>query len=315
VKVVTHWVVFAIVVIAALAFDLLVLNLKDETPSTRKAITQTLFWVSIGMVFAIGLALFGFGTQAVWQYLGGYVMEWSLSVDNVFVWGIILRFFKVSKDNQHIVLVVGIVSAIALRFVFIILGVTAISHFAWMTVGLGLFLVWTAFGLARNGDEPKDIRKMNSYRLLSRIVPIAEGQHGAKFFVRENGKRMATGLLLCAIFVGVADIIFAFDSVPAIFGITHDVFIVFSSNAMALMGLRSLFVLFDSVKSKFSRLNEGLAAILAGIGVKMVISSKTSIFGLFHLPGIEFATWMSLAFIAVALSGSVVASKIWPKKK
>lgn len=297
--------VFTVVIVVALVLDLLVLGRGKEATSLKQATVQTLLWMTLGLAFAAGLALTGFGAENVQQYLAGYVVEYSLSVDNVFVWSFIIGFFAVPKVSQHAVLFWGIMCAVVLRFVFVLAGVTVINRFEWMMVVMGAFLVWTGIGLALSDDNPKDVSEMFAYRVLARCLPVARGWRGTKFFVREGGKLKVTVLLLCAMVIGLVDIVFAIDSVPAVLAISRDPFIVFSSNAMAIMGLRSLYFLFDRVKSKFTRLDEGLAVILAGVGAKMILG--------YFLPEYEPPTWVSLVFIATVLLGSVAASRVWPE--
>ena len=310
-----RWIAFALFVLALLAFDLIVLNRKHEAPSLKKAALQTLLWITIGLTVGVGLFVFlEYGVEGVQQYLAGYSIEYSLSVDNVFVWSLILGFFAVPKEYRHAVLFWGIIGTLVLRFVFIFAGVALIERFALVTVGLGILLFISAIKLVAGSDEEPDVSKMRSYRLVAKILPVAKGQHSQKFFVRVNGKILATQLFVCMVVITLVDMLFAVDSVPAVLGVSHDPFIVFTSNAMAIMGLRSLFFLFDEVKDKFTRLNEGLAIILAGVGVKMIIASDAGL-GLFHLPGIDPPTWISLAFIAVVLAGSVAASRWFPEKE
>lgn len=307
------WGIFLAFVTTAILLDLLVFNRKAEEPSVKKAAVQSVFWIGLGL--AIGAAVWVyFGSTAGMEYLTGYVIEKSLSVDNIFVWGVVLGFFAVPRQYRHRVLFWGIFGALVMRFIFIILGVALIERFAFMIIILGLILIWTAWKLAKSDDDEYDVSKSRAYHLMTRYLPIAKGQYGQRFTVRQGGKLLFTSTFVCLIMVEITDLIFAVDSVPAILAVARDPFIIFASNAMAILGLRSLYFLFDAIKDKFTRLNEGLAIILGGVGVKMIASSDQS-FGFFQLPGYHLPTWISLTFIGVVLTGSVVASLIWPERE
>lgn len=301
--------------IGGILADLFVFNRKHETPTVRKSALLTLLWVGVGALVGV-LMLLNYGATAGGEYYSGWLIEYSLSVDNVFVWSVILGFFAVPSEYRHRVLFWGIFGALIMRFAFIFAGITVIERFAPAIILLGLFLIWSAIKLARSDDGEMDVSKTRSYRFFTKIIPTADGRdHGAKFFVRVGGKRMVTYLFICLLVIEVSDVMFAVDSVPAILAIARDPFIVFASNAMAIMGLRSLYFLFDAIKDLFSRLNEGLAIILGGVGVKMILSSEMDVFGWFSMPGIHVPTWLSLAFITTVLVGSIIASKVWPEKE
>ncbi len=308
------WSLFIGFMALAIFVDLFVLNRKHEVPTVKKAATHTAIWVTLGLVVA-AIVFAYYGTTAGLEYMTGYVIEYSLSVDNVFVWGVVLSFFAVPRQYQHRVLFWGIFGALVMRFVFIFAGVELIERFSWVIIVLGLFLIYTAYKLATSDDEDMDISKSRAYKLVTRVLPVAEGQHGAHFTVRQGGKLLFTSTAVCLVMVEITDLMFAVDSVPAILAVAKDPFIIFASNAMAILGLRSLYFLFDAVKDKFSKLNEGLAIILGGVGIKMLISSDMNVFGWFSLPGYHVPTWLSLGFIVIVLAGSIVASMIWPPEE
>lgn len=310
-----HFVGFGVVVFCLLMLDLFVLNKKHEVPTVKKSALQTLMWIGIGLSMLIWLPLMGFDSTAVQQYAAGYAIEWSLSVDNVFVWSLVLMFFAVPRQYQHTVLFWGIFGALIMRFTFIFAGIQVIERFAIAIVILGLFLIWSGLKLFKSDDDDMDVSQMRSYRIITKVIPTTKEMHGAALFVRVGTRVFATPLFICLSTIEAVDVLFATDSVPAILAISHDPFIVFSSNAMAIMGLRSLYFLFDSIKDNFSRLNEGLAIILSAVGIKMIISSDMEVFGLFRLPGYHIPTGLSLGFIITVLIGSVVASKLFPEKE
>lgn len=313
-----EWGMLIGVVATAILFDLFVLNRKHEVPTVRASALQTLMYVAIGAAFGVWMWL-RHGGEAAGLYYATWLIEYSLSVDNVFVWSLILTSFAIRRHLQHRLLFWGIFGALAMRFIFISLGSTAITQFNWTLGLLGAFLIWTAWKLATSDDEDSDIKESRLYRWATKLLPVSDGDHGDKFFVRvvKNGKKkiMVTLFFVVLILVEGTDVLFAVDSVPAALAITTVTYIVFSSNAMAILGLRALYFLFDSIKALFSRLNEGLAIILGALGIKLILSMDISIFGWFTMPGWHPPTWLSLGFIGVVLLGSIVASRIWPEKE
>lgn len=302
----TAWGVFIAAVIGLLLFDLFVLNRKEEVPTIRKAAIQSLGWISLAIL--TGFIMWGvYGPGAGAEYFTGYIIEKSLSVDNIFVWSLVLTFFAVPRKYQHRVLFWGIFGALIMRFLFISVGVTLIERFEVMLIILGAMLIYSGIKLAKNDDDDMDVAQSKPYQFFTKFVPTTKKRDGHKFFSRIEGSLKATPLFLCLLVVEVTDVIFAVDSVPAILAVARDPFIIFASNVMAIMGLRSLYFLFDAIKDKFSRLNQGLAIILSGVGVKMLLSSDIG-----PLPGIHIATWISLVFIFSVLAASVAASILWP---
>jgi tellurite resistance protein TerC len=297
------WAIFIAFVSSLLLLDLLVFSRKTEAPTIRKAAIQSLAWIGIGILTGMAVWLI-YGGNAGAEYFTGYVIEKSLSVDNIFVWSVVLGFFAVPRKYQHRVLFWGIFGALVMRFIFIVAGVALIESFAVITLALGALLIWSGLKLLKDQDDDYNVAETKSYKFFTKYLPTTKKRDGAKFFSRMEGPLKATPLFLCLLVVEVTDVIFAVDSVPAILAVARDPFIIFASNAMAILGLRALYFLFDAIKDKFNRLNQGLAIILSAVGIKMI----ASFFGV-HIP----VVW-SLIFIATVLAGSVYASVRWPKK-
>lgn len=310
----THWTVFFVFVIGLLLIDLLVLNRKAHKISLREATKQSILWVSLGLIVG-GIVWATMGASLGAQYFTGYVIEKSLSVDNIFVWGLVLGFFAVPQEYRHRVLFWGIFGALIMRFIFIFTGVAVINQFAFVIPILGLVLIWSAYKILKSGDDDDyDVENSKSYKLFTKYIPTTKKLDGQKFFSRiEGGILKATPLFICLLVVEVTDVIFAVDSVPAILAISSDPFIIFASNAMAILGLRSLFFLFDAIKDKFEYLGTGVGVVLGYVGVKMILGSEFSI-GQFHLPGYHIPTFLSLGVIVAVLSVSVIASIIKNRK-
>jgi tellurite resistance protein TerC len=297
-----HWAVLLGVVAVLLLVDLLVLHREAHAISPREAAIETGVWISIGLGFSL-LVLVWFGGTATTEYLSGYLVEQSLSVDNVFVWAIILGYFAVPAMYQHRVLFWGIFGALVLRATFIFAGVALIERFDWVLYVFGAFLLFTAIRLLlSDDDEQVDPGRSRFLKLVNRVVPSTPELDGARLFTRVDGRRLATPLFAVLVLVELTDLIFAVDSVPAVLAVSHEQFIVFSSNAFAILGLRSMYFLLADLHGRFRFLQQGLAVILAFVGVKMVISEWV------HIP-----TWVSLVVIAVVLVTAVLASWRFPE--
>ena len=295
------WVGFIAFVLAMLALDLGVFNRTPHVVRAREAAIWTAVWVGLALLFAVGLAYFE-SHQAALTFLTGYVIEESLSVDNIFVIVLIFQYFAVPPQYQHRVLFWGILGALIMRGLFIALGAALLARFEWIIYIFGALLVVTGVRMAVKQDEEFDANQNPIVRFTRRFLPLTEGYHGKHFFAVENGQRYATPLLLVLVLVEATDLIFAVDSIPAIFGITRDPFLVFTSNIFAVLGLRSLFFLLASVVTKFHLLKYGLAVILTFVGVKMLIESWV------HIPIL-----LSLGVVIVVLVASIIASLKWPK--
>ena len=295
------WVGFIAFVLAMLALDLGVFNKRPHVVSPKEAGIWTAVWVGLALVFAAGLAYFA-TPQVALTFLTGYLIEESLSIDNIFVIVLIFQYFAVPAQYQHRVLFWGILGALVMRGLFIGLGAALLTRFEWIIYVFGAMLVITGVRMAVKQDEEFDAEQNPVVKTVRRFLPLTDGYRGKHFFSTENGKRYATPLLLVLLLVEATDLIFAIDSIPAIFGITRDPFIVFTSNIFAVMGLRSLFFLLAHVVTKFHLLKYGLAIILTFVGVKMIIEAWV------HIPIL-----LSLGVVLGVLLLSIVASLIWPK--
>ena len=264
------WGLFALIVVVALAIDLGVFNREARPVRMRDAAIWVVVWCSLGMAFNL-FVLRRFGVQKGLEFLQGWLLELALSADNVFVFLVILSYFKVSRDVQHKVLFWGIVGAVIFRGAFIGAGAVTIHAFHWVLYLLGAFLVFTAIKILAQEEKPVDPSRNLVLRLFRRLVPITPDYLGARFFGRHEGRLMATPLLAVLVVVEAADVMFAVDSIPAIFGVTTDVFIVFTSNVFAVLGLRSLYFLVAGLAQRLVYLKYAISAILAFIGIKIVV--------------------------------------------
>jgi tellurite resistance protein TerC len=297
------WVVFIAFVLAMLSLDLGVFNRTPHVVKAKEAAVWTSVWVGLALLFAAGLALFE-SHQSALTFLTGYVIEESLSVDNIFVIVLIFQYFAVPAKYQHRVLFWGILGALLMRGLFILAGTALLARFEWIIYLFGALLVITGIRMAVKQDEEFDGEQNPVVKFVRRFLPVTHDFHGKHFFAIEDGKRYATPLLLVLVLVEATDLIFAIDSIPAIFGITRDPFLVFTSNIFAVMGLRSLFFLLASVVTKFHLLKYGLAVILTFVGTKMLIESWV------HIPIL-----LSLGIVVVVLAASIVASLVWPQAR
>jgi tellurite resistance protein TerC len=297
------WVGFIAFVLAMLSLDLGVFNRTPHIVEAKEAGIWTGVWVALALAFAGGLAVFA-DHQTALTFLTGYVIEESLSVDNIFVIVLIFQFFRVPAQYQHRVLFWGILGALVMRGLFIAVGAALLARFDWIIYVFGGLLVVTGIRMAVKQDEEFDGNENMVVKFVRRFLPLTEGYRGKHFFTRENGRRFATPLMLVLVLVEATDLIFAIDSIPAIFGITRDPFIVFTSNIFAVMGLRSLFFLLASVVTRFYLLKYGLAVILTFVGAKMILEAW-----------IHIDILLSLGIVIGVLGTSIVASLIWPQAK
>lgn len=295
----SFWIIFHLIIFAALAIDLGLFNRKAHTVSMREAGIFSIVWISLALLFNLGL-FFLEGPAKGLEFLTGYLIEYSLSVDNIFVFVLIFTAFKVPGKYQHRVLFWGILGALIFRGTLIGVGAALVSQFSWVLWLFGAFLVFTGLKMLLPDDDELDLENNRVLNFVRRFIPVTDGYREGKFFVRENAKRMATPLFLVLMLVEVSDIMFAFDSIPAIFSITQDPFIVYTSNVFAILGLRSLYFLLANVVEKFVFLKYGLAVILTFVGVKLLIAE------LYHIPN-----FLSLGVIAGALAVSIVASLLF----
>lgn len=292
------WVGLLGVIAVLLLFDILVLHRVPKVLPLKRAAIEWFGWTAIGLAFTF-VVIASWGRSAGVEYLSGYLIEQSLSIDNVFVWALILSTFAVPVQFQHRVLFWGIFGALVLRAAFILAGVALIEKFDWVLFVFGGFLVYTGVKLAFSGEDDEEFtpEKSRFLRILRRVVPSTPDYDGQKLFVQRNGKRLATPLLAVLVLVESTDVVFAVDSVPAVLAVSREQFIVFSSNAFAIMGLRALYFLLADMRARFSYLQQGLAIILGFVGVKMVISRW-----------VHIETWISLMVIVLVLAMSVLTS-------
>jgi tellurite resistance protein TerC len=290
------WGALLVFIILLLLVDLVVFHKEAHDVKTREAAIESIVWVSIGLAFTF-VVWFAFSGAAAGEYISGYLIEKSLSVDNVFVWALIFSYFKVPGKYQHRVLFWGIFGALVLRAIFIFAGVALIEKFEWILYLFGAFLLYTAFKLIRGDEEEMDPGASPVLKLIKKVVPSTDQMDGQRLFTRITGKRLATPLFAVLVLVEATDVIFAVDSVPAVLAVSHEQFIVFSSNAFAILGLRALYFLLADLHARFSYLQEGLAIILAFVGIKMIIAEW------YHIP-----TWLSLLVIALVLTVSITIS-------
>jgi tellurite resistance protein TerC len=295
------WLSFNAFILAMLALDIVVFHQRPHAVRFKEALGWTAFWVALAVIFCAGVYYFR-GPQAGTEFLTGYLIEESLSVDNLFVFLLIFRYFRVPAELQHGVLFWGIMGALAMRLVFILAGVALLERFHWLIYLFGGLLVFSGFHLWSGKDKEIHPDRNPLIRLFRRHTPVTQEFVGAKFFVRRDGRRFATPLLIVLIALETTDLIFAVDSIPAVLAITRDPFIVFSSNAFAVLGLRSLFFALSGIMQMFHHLHYGLSAILIFVGGKMLVAD------LWKVP-----TAISLGVVGVLLALSVAASLIWPR--
>lgn len=297
------WIGFSAFIITMLSLDLGLLNRRAHTITYREAWIWSAVWVTLAMIFG-GLVFFYQGRDPGFQFLTGYLIELSLSVDNLFVFLLIFSYFKVPAKFQHRVLFWGVMGALIMRLTMIFIGAALINRFHWIIYIFGAFLVYTGIKMFTHEDTDMQPDQNPVVRLVTRFLPISHHYEEQKFFTTVNGKRTGTLLLLVLIVVEVTDLVFAVDSIPAIFAITTNTFIVYTSNVFAILGLRSMYFLLAGVVEKFRYLRIGLAIVLTFIGLKMLLGAIS-----IHIP-IE----ASLVFVALVLVGSVVASVLIPPK-
>jgi tellurite resistance protein TerC len=303
------WILFLAAILIFLALDLGVFNKTPHIISTREASKWTAVWVALSFAFS-GVIYWLYHTDyvhnrdalsasaATVKYITGYLIELSLSIDNIFVIAVIFKAFRIPQKYQHRVLFWGIIGAILFRGLMIIFGVLLIKKFAWTTYLFGAFLVFTALRMLFQDDEKEfDPKHSWIYKVLGKIMPISHKIEGDHFFAKINDKRFATPLFVGLVVIEVMDVLFAIDSVPAILAITSDPFLVFSSNIFAILGLRSMYFFLANMLSKFVYLEYSLIAILSFVGVKMLVHE-------FY----EFPEWMSLGFIALSLAAGIFVS-------
>ncbi|GHF85337.1 tellurite resistance protein TerC [Amycolatopsis bartoniae] len=288
-----------------IAIDLVIVDTKPHEVTTREAAKWVVFYVACAVLFGAGVWFFAGHDPGV-EFFTGYLTEYSLSVDNLFIFMVIMASFKVPLIHQHRVLLVGILLALAMRSVFIAIGAALIAQFVWVFFLFGAVLLWTAVSMLRGDDEKEEYHENVLTRWVRKIYPVSDDFDGHKMFVKREGRRHITPMFLVIVAIGSADLLFAVDSIPAIFGITQEAFLVFTANAFALMGLRQLFFLLGGLVNKLVYLTYGLAVILAFIGLKLVVHALHE----YHVAPdwLDINNWISLGVIVVVLTITTVAS-------
>ena len=297
------WVGFNAFVLAMLALDLGVFHRKAHVVTFRESITWTAVWVTLALIFNFGILHF-MGPQKGLEFFTGYVIEKSLSVDNVFVFALLFSYFSVPPIYQHKVLFWGIIGALIMRATMIFLGAALIEQFTWIIYIFGAFLILTGIKMIVKREEEIHPERNPLVRWFKKLMPVTNDYRADRFFVREKGILMATPLFIVLLMVEFTDLIFAVDSIPAIFAVTRDPFIVYTSNVFAILGLRSLYFALAGVMDKFHYLKIGLGVVLTFVGVKMLLGHTAW----------KIDTHISLIVIVTVLALSVIASLVWPKK-
>ena len=297
------YLVFGVLLVLALTFDLGLLSKKDKTMTIRQALYQTVFWIGLALGFFVFMWAEN-GHVLAFEYISAYLMEWSLSIDNIFVFILIFSSFAVPAKHIPRVLLIGIMMAIVFRVIFITVGVALVDRFHWILYIFGVFLVYTGFKMfTATHNEEFDPHETRLFRYLNKVLPLAKHDGDGKFVVRENGKRLYTTLFVVVIMLAAIDLVFALDSIPAVMGISMDKMVIYTSNIFAVLGLRSLFFLLRGAVSKFDYLQQGIAIVLVFIGIKMLAEHWISQW--FDKQTIVF---MSLGVILVCISGSIFYS-------
>jgi len=295
------WIAFNAVILLLLVLDLTVVSRKHRRVPFKQALLMSAFWIGLAMAFAVFVQQWLGATKAL-EFVTGYVLEEALSVDNLFVFILLFAYFKVPPEEEKTVLFWGIIGALIMRGIFIGAGVALVQRFHWILYAFGVFLIWTGFQLLREGNEEQDPSRNIVLKFCRRFLPLTDSYAGKSFFVRRDGRVLATPLFVVLLVVETTDILFATDSIPAILAITRDPFIVYTSNVFAILGLRSMYFALAGMMKLFHYLNYGLSVVLMFIGAKMLLPER------YHVP-----TWVALAVVAGVLGLSVLASVLFPK--
>ena len=300
---ITFWIIFNAAILVLLFLDMAVWNRGGRLIPFKRALLATAVWIALALGFAL-LVHRWMGPGKSLEFITGYLLEESLSVDNLFIFILLFSYFKVPPEQERTVLFWGILGAMIMRGLFIIAGVALVGRFHVLLYGFGAFLIYSGFELARQGDKQVDPSRNLGLRLARKLLPVSESYDGNKFFTLREGRRFATPLFVVLLVVETTDVLFATDSIPAVLAITRDPFIVYTSNVFAILGLRSLYFALSGMMKLFHHLHYGLAVVLMFIGAKMLASIKY-----------EIPTWAALTVIACVLAISVLVSLIFPQKK
>lgn len=295
---------FGIVLLLAVLFDLGLMSKKGTTISIRQALFQTAFWVALAMAF-FGFLWFENGHKMALEYLSAYLMEWSLSIDNIFVFILLFTFFRVKPMYYARVLLIGILMAIILRIGFITIGIALVARFHFLLYIFGAILVYTGIRMfAVKSEEQLHVEDNRVYKWLKKILPLTPEDGGGKFVIYKDGKKMYTTIFVVVVLLATTDIVFAVDSIPAVFGITQEKIVIYTSNIFAVLGLRSLFFLLRGAVDRFGYLQHGIAIVLMFVGLKMLA----------EIVGIHVPVTVSLAVIFVCITGAMLYSVRNPKQ-
>jgi tellurite resistance protein TerC len=317
------WIATIAGLLVLLAVDLVIVDRKPHEVTIGEAGRWVTFYVAVAVLFGAGLWYFA-GSQPATEFFAGYITEYSLSVDNLFIFLIIMTAFKVPSIHQHKVLLIGILMALAMRGIFIAVGAAVIEQFSWVFYIFGAFLIYTAYNLARTNhdEEDEEFKENAALRIVRKVFPVTDDYHEAKSFVKLQGKRFVTPMFIVIVAIGTTDLLFALDSIPAIFGLTKEPFLVFAANAFALMGLRQLYFLLGGLLSKLVYLSVGLSVILGFIGVKLILEAlHTNTFSFLNggegLPvptiGIELSLGVIIGVLAITTVASLIKVKRHPE--
>ncbi|MBK7290484.1 MAG: TerC/Alx family metal homeostasis membrane protein [Chitinophagaceae bacterium] len=303
------YIVFGVVLTVALIFDLGLMSKKGQKVTIRQALYQTFFWVGLALAFFIFMWIEK-GQGLALEYLSAYLMEWSLSIDNIFVFILIFSAFGVKEKNYGRVLLAGILMAIVFRIIFITVGVALVEQFHWILYIFGVFLVYTGYKMfVAKGDEEFKPEESKVYKWLKKIFPLVPHDGDGKYTVRIDGKKFYTSLFVVVIMLAAIDLVFALDSIPAVMGISRDKLVIYTSNIFAVLGLRSLFFLLRGAVSKFDYLQQGIAIVLVFIGVKMLCEKWIN-----EIVDKQIQVFISLGVIMVCITGSIFYSLFIDKK-
>ncbi|OLT03195.1 tellurium resistance protein TerC [Pseudonocardia sp. CNS-004] len=296
------WIATIAAFLAVIAFDFYLVARNPRDPSMRESTIWVVVYVSLAIAFGIGVTAVA-GPQYGGEFFAGWITEYSLSVDNLFIFVLIMSRFAVPREYRQKVLLIGIVIALVLRGIFIALGAEAISRFDWMFYLFGAFLIYTAWKLIRHGDEDEDFEENRALRLVRRAVPSTDRYEGARMTTVVDGRRLVTPMLIVMVAIGTTDLLFALDSIPAIFGLTQEPYLVFTANAFALMGLRQLFFLIGGLLDRLVYLSKGLAFILAFIGLKLIFEAA-------HHHGVSWAPEVPILVSLGVIVGTLVVTTV-----
>ncbi len=298
------YLVFGIVLLLAVTFDLGLLSRKGATITIKRALFQTAFWVGLAMAFFVFM-WYEDGHKTALEYFSAYLMEWSLSIDNIFVFILIFSFFRVKPAYYARVLLIGILMAIFLRVIFITVGIALVTRFHWLLYVFGAILVYTGITMFISDHEAEmDVEDNRVYKFLKRLLPLTGSDGGGRMQVVIDGKRRFTTLFVVVVLLATTDIVFAIDSIPAVFGITHQTVVIYTSNIVAVLGLRSLFFLLRGAIDEFSHLQQGIAVVLVFVGLKMLVEYFD----------VQIPVYISLLVILVCIAGGIAYS-MWVNRK